>query len=307
MLIFVLFGIGLIALSFGRISNNYVYQKFQNTQYNKICWFLQKCESGDFAKSKFKDIFIGSSQVYYGINDSLLGQQYLNLGFNTPSKDMDLFVLEKFFESGGKTESVYLGVGDEKIVSYGLHPLMPYLVSPKWLLKHGQKCYSLHFWKFVFNRSQIVLESLISPKEKDIIVFNRDFGVGYLDRTISRSKPDDDVQVKKNKFNDQDMANAFDEVRQNICSQWSFHEEIKLKYEPQILMLPSYVLANRFVKMQQFTQGNKHLKGLKFLGLNAGFNNILEKQKNWADPGHLNRVGGILFSKELKKIIGSEN
>jgi hypothetical protein len=139
------------------------------------------------------------------------------------------------------------------------------------------------------------------------VEFNRNYGVGYLDRTVSRSKPDDDVQVQKNKFNDQDMANAFDEVRQNICSQWSFHEEIKLKYEPQLLMLPSYVLASRFEKMQQFTKENKHLKGLKFLGLNAGFNNILEKQQNWADPGHLNRVGGILFSRELKKIIGSEN
>ncbi len=307
MIILGLSGIGLIALSFCSISNYYVYQKFQNTQYSKICWFLQRCEQGDFAESKYKGIFIGSSQVYYGINDSILGPQYLNLGFNTPSKDMDLFVLETFFKFGGKSDSVYLGAGGDKIVSYGLHPLMPYLVSPKWLLKHGQKWYSLHFWKFLLIRSQKVLESMVSTKEKSNLEFNRIYGVGYLDRTVSRSKPFDDGLLQENKFNDQDIANSFDELRHNICSQWSFHEEIKSKYEPQILMLPSYVLANRFEKMQQFTQGNKHLKGLKFLGLKAGFNNILEKQKNWADPGHLNRVGGILFSKELKKIIGSEN
>ena len=307
MLIFLLFGIGLIALSFGRISNNYVYQKFQNTQYNKICWFLQKCERGDFVKSKYKAIFIGSSQVYYGINDSILGSQYLNLGFNTPSKDMDLFVLETFFKSGGGTESVYLGQGGDKIVSYGLHSLMPYLASPEWLLKHGQKWYSLHFWKFLVIRSQKVLESLGSPQEKNIVEFKRNYGVGYLDRTLSRLKPYDNVQLQKDKFNDQYMANAFDEVRHNIRSQWSFYQEIKSKYEPQMLILPSYVIANKFEKIQQITQGNEHLKGLNVVGLNASFNDVLEKQQNWADPGHLNRQGGIFFSKQLKKILSYEN
>ena len=307
MVIFVLFGIGLIALSFGRISNNYVYQKFQNTQYNKICWVLQKCESGDFAKSKYKSIFIGSSQVYYGINDSILGSQYLNLGFNTPSKDMDLFVLETFFKFGGNTEKVYLGAGGDKIVSYGLHPLMPYLVSPKWLFKHGQKWYSLHFWKFLLIRSQKVLESMVSTKEKSNLEFNRIYGVGYLDRTVSRSIPYDDVRLQKNKFNDQDIANAFDEVRHNIRSQWSFFEQIKSKYKPAVLILPSYLIANKFKQMQQFTQGNEYLKGLKVVGLNASFNDVLESQKNWADPGHLNQMGGIRFSNELNKIIGFEN
>lgn len=306
-MIIVLCGIGFIALSFGRISNNYVYQKFQNTQYNKICWLLQKCEYGDFSQTDYKGIFIGSSQVYYGVNDSILGSDYLNLGFNTPSRDFDLFVLESFFESGGKTERVFLGVGGEKIVSYGLHPLMPYLVSPKWLLKHGQKWYSLHFWKFVLIKSQNFLESLVSPKEKNILEFNRIYGVGYLDRTVSRSKPFDDGLLQENKFNDQNMANALDEVRHNIRSQWSFFEQIKSKYKPTVLILPSFLIANKFKQMQQFTQGNEYLKGLKMVGLNASFNDVLESQQNWADPGHLNRVGGIRFSNELKKVIDSEN
>jgi len=220
---------------------------------------------------------------------------------------MDLFVLETFFKSGGKTECVYLGVGGDKIVSYGLHPLMPYLVSPKWLLKHGQKLYSLHFWKFVVIRSQKVLESMVSSKEKNNLEFIRIYGVGYLDRTVSRSKPFDDGQLEENKFNDQNMANAFDEVRHNIRSQWSFYEQIKSKYKPAVLILPSFLIANKFKQMQQFTQGNECLKGLNVVGLNASFNDVLEKQQNWADLGHLNRVGGIRFSNELKKIIDSEN
>jgi hypothetical protein len=307
MIILGLCGLGLIALSFGKISNNYIYQKFQNTQYSKICWFLQKCERGDFGEQEYKGIFIGSSQVYYGINDSILGTHYLNLGFNTPSKDMDVYVLETFFESGGKTECVYLGVGGDKIVSYGIHPLMPYLVSPKWLLMHGQKWYSLHFWKFVIIRSQKVLESWFSPKEKNFNEFKRNYGVGYLDRTISRPKPYDQVQWQNNRFNSREKVNSIDEIRHNINSQWSFFAQIKSQYKSAVLILPSYTVVNKFEKMQQFAEENEHLRGLKVVGLNTSFSDVLENQENWADPGHLNRAGGIIFSKELKKIIGSEN
>jgi hypothetical protein len=220
---------------------------------------------------------------------------------------MDLYVLETFFESGCKAERVFLGIGGDKIVSYGIHPLMPYLVSPKWLLMHGQKWYSLHFWKFMIIRSQKVLESMVSLKEKNIIEFKGNYGVGYLDQTISRSKPYDEVQSQKNRFNNQDQANAYDELRNNIRSQWSFFEEIKSKYKPQILMLPSYLMADNFARLQQFVQENKHLKNLKMVSLNANFNEVLENQQYWADPGHLNRQGGIRFSIKFKKVISIEN
>jgi hypothetical protein len=307
MIIVGLSGLGLIALSFGSISNNYIYQKFQNTQYSKICWFIQKCEIGDFSEQEYKGIFIGSSQVYYGVNDSILGSKYLNLGFNTPSKDMDLYVLETFFESGGKAERVFLGVGGDKLVSYGIHPLMPYLVSPKWLLIHGQKWYTLHFWKFMIIRSQKVLESMVAPQDNNVIEFKRNYGVGYLDRMVSRTKPYDEIQLQKHRFNYSARVNGLDEIRHNIHSQWSFFEEIKSNYKPQILMLPSYLMADKFETMQEFSQGNKHLSGLKMVHLDVSFKEVLESQQYWADPGHLNRLGGINFSNELKKVIGIEN
>lgn len=306
MLIFGLCGMAIIVLSFGSISNNFIYQKFQNTQYSKICWFLQKCTNGDFSQSEYKGIFIGSSQVFYGINDSILGPKYLNLGFNTPSKDMDLYVLETFFESEGKAERVFLGVGGDKIVSYGIHPLMPYLVSPRWLLMRGQKWYSLHFWKFMIIRSQKVLESMSAPKYENIIVFKRNFGVGYLDRTVSQTTPCGEIQLQNNRFNNQGQVNAYDEFKNNIRSQWSFFEEIKSKYKPRILMLPSYLMVNKFDKMQQFVQENEHLNTLKKVSLDADFNEVLENQQYWADPGHLNRAGGIKNSVKLQKIISSE-
>jgi hypothetical protein len=296
----------LIVLSFGSISKNFIYQKFQNTQYSKICWFLQKCTKSDFSESEYKGIFIGSSQVYYGVNDSILGPKYLNLGFNTPSRDLDLYILETFFESGGKAERVFLGVGGDKIVSYGIHPLMPYLVSPKWLLMHGQKWYSLHFWKLMTIRSQKVLESAFSPKNEDVIEFKRDFGVGYLDRMVVRTKPYDEIQLQNNRFNNQNQLNVYDELRNNILSQWSFFEEIKSKYKPYILILPAYLMADKFVKLQQFILENEHLNALKKVGSDVNFSEVLENQQYWADPGHLNREGGIKNSKKLQKIISSE-
>jgi hypothetical protein len=307
MLIFVLCGMALITLSFGSISNNFIYQKFQNTQYSKICWFLQKCSKGDFRQIEYKGIFVGSSQVYYGVNDSILGPQYLNLGFNTPSKDLNLYVLGTFFESGGKAERVFLGVGGVKLVSYGIHPLMPYLVSPKWLLMHGQKWYSLHFWKFMIIRSQKVLESMVAPQDNNVIEFKRNYGVGYLDRMVSRTKPFDKIQLQKKRFNIQNQVNTFDELRHNIRSQWSFFDEIKLKYKPQMLMLPSYLTPDKFEKLQQSIQENDHLNNLKMVSLDLNFNEVLESQENWADRGHLNRVGGIHFSNELIKVVGIEN
>jgi hypothetical protein len=299
MIIMGLSGLSLIALSFGSISNKYIYQKFQNTQYSKICWFLQKCEQGDFNEQEYKGIFIGSSQIYYGINDSILGSKYLNLGFNTPSKDMDLYVLETFFDSGGKADHVFLGVGGDKLVSYGIHPLMPYLVSPKWLLTHGQKWYSLHFWKFIVIRSQKVLESIISPVDENIIEFSRNYGVGYIDRTINRIKPVNEVRLQKNRFNYRASVNGLDEIRHNIHSQWSFFEEIKSIYKPQILILPSYLKADKFQKLQQSVRENKYLIGLEILDLDVNFNEVIESQKFWADPGHLNRIGGIKYSVKL--------
>jgi hypothetical protein len=131
--------------------------------------------------------------------------------------------------------------------------------------------------------------------------------VGYLDRTVSRNKPYDEIQLQKNGYNYRATVNRLDEIRHNINSQWAFFEGIKSNYKPQILMLPSYLMADKFEMMQEFVQENKHLKGLKMVGLEVNFYEVLESQGNWADPGHLNRAGGIHFSNELKKSMGIEN
>jgi hypothetical protein len=65
-------------------------------------------------------------------------------------------------------------------------------------------------------------------------------------------------------------------------------------------------MADKFEKLQQFVRKNEHLKNLKMVSLNANFKEVLENQQYWADPGHLNRAGGIKNSVKLQKIISSE-
>ena len=94
-----------MGITFLTMSNEYISEKFQNTQYHKISWFLQQTVIGNFNKKKYKAVFLGSSQCYYGINDSILGNGYLNLGMNTPSRDLDLFMKQRFIQSGGSSDS----------------------------------------------------------------------------------------------------------------------------------------------------------------------------------------------------------
>jgi hypothetical protein len=156
-------------------------------------------------------------------------------------------------------------------------------------------------------RSQKVIESIITPIDENTIEFKRNYGVGYLDGTINRIEPFNEVRLHKSRFNYRASVNGLDEIKHNIHSQWSFFEEIKSVNNLQILMLPSYMKADKFQKLQQSVHENEHLNGLEKDSLDSNFGDILESQENWADPGHLNRLGGIHFSKELKKVIGYEN
>ena len=269
------------------MSNNYIYQKFENTQYNKINWFLQKVESGYFKDSKYKGVFLGSSQCYYGVNDSILGKEYLNLGMNTPSRDLDLYMKTKFVESGGSADCFYIGFDGFKKVSYGLHPLLPYLATPSWLLQQGQSLFSMHFWKFVLLRAQVVLDDFITP-EIQVKKFGRAFGVGYLDFQISKSRKTEVFNSNKiqklKRFNDPQELVFWDEFRNNIQSQWNFFN--KNKNYHRLILLPSF-------------GNNRNTKDTQVLDMKLP-DSLIYSHKYWADPGHLSRQGGQEYSKYLK-------
>ncbi len=284
----------IVLISFIHIPNQYIYKKFENTQYNKINWFLQKIENGDFKKIEYKGVFLGSSRCYYGINDSILGNDYLNLGMNTPSRDMDLFMYETFVEAGGKTEQVYTVIGGEQLVSFGIHPLMPYLVTPGWLVKNGQSIFSLHFYKYILVRSQKVLESRFEFlwKSRQFLEFKRPFGVGYLDRIISNKTPRSYFQKTKKMYVNPREVTFYDEFRHNIASQWRFIDKFK---DRKKLLISSFQSDTQYRKISNLIK----VKGAMVIDLNT-LQGLNKDYKNWADPGHLNRQGAIRFSIALK-------
>jgi hypothetical protein len=285
-----------------KLSPNYIYQKFENTQYNKINWFLQRIESGEFKKNRYKAVFFGSSQCYYGINDSILGQGYLNLGMNTPSRDLDLFMQSTFEKSGGKADSYYSVFDGSRLVSYGIHPLMSYLVTPIWLLDHGQSLYSLHFWKFVLLRFQHIVQSVFN-KSDHFKVFNRKYGVGYLDVNISENrKPSINFKFQLTRYNDRRLVSTWDEFRNNIASQWNFYDStVKIK-SSYLLFTPGFNNNNVIEKQLESFKKIPGLIEVRSISL-KDYSEFTNNNANWVDPGHLNRVGAIKFTLKLKEML----
>jgi hypothetical protein len=286
-----------VLISFIHIPNEYIYKKFENTQYNKINWFLQKIENGDFKEKKYKGVFFGSSQCYYGINDSILGPDFLNLGMNTPSRDMDLYMYEMFVNAGGKTKKVYTVIGGEQMVSYGIHPLMPYLVTPEWFVRHGQSIFSLHFYKYILIRAQKVSESCFDflLKSKQYLKFTRPYGVGYLDRTVFNRTPRSNFIKIPNRYVNSEEVNFYEEFRHNMASQWRFFDKFK---DSKKLLLPSFQINAEYRKISN----SMKVIGAIIIDLDS-LNGLNENYQNWADPGHLNRQGAIKFSLVLKERI----
>lgn len=287
----------IIIITFFPVSNQFIYKEFENSEYNKINWLLQKIKKGDFKGKKYKGVFFGSSQCYYGINDSILGPDYLNLGMNTPSRDMDLCMYDMFVNAGGKTEQVYTIIGGEQMVSYGIHPLMPYLVNPGWLVKNGQSIFSLHFYKYILVRAQKVMESHLEfqSRTKPYLKFSRPYGVGYLDRTISNKTPRTNFEKTPKRYVNPDNVTFYEEFRHNVSSQWRFFDKFQ---DSKKILLPSFQINAEYRKISN----SMKVKGAIVIDLDS-FNGLNEDYKKWADPGHLNRQGAIKFSLVLKEKI----
>ena len=296
----------IISLTFIKIPNNYIFHKFQKTQYHKICWFIQKSESGFFKQNHYKAIFLGSSQCYYGINDSILGKGYLNLGMNTPSRDLDLYIKERFYETGGNAKNCIVVIGGGKIVSYGLHPLMPYLVGPNWLIKNGQSVLSVHFWKYLTNRFQVVFDYfswLFLRVHEDLIMFKQEFGVGYLDKVTKRRQQNfEEISKLANEpYLEKSKVNFKEDILHNQKSQWNFFINNELKGSNKYLIIPGFQsLSSLEFEVDKINSIQPRMDWIPINYKNLG--DLVNDSMNWADQGHLNRQGAMQFTNSLELI-----
>jgi hypothetical protein len=293
-----------MGLTFVRIPDNFICYKFNKTQYHKISWFLKGSGNGKFKKKNYNAVFLGSSQCYYGINDSILGEGYLNLGMNTPSRDLDLYLKEKFILSGGNSANYIVILGDGKFVSYGLHPLIPYLVNPSWLVSKGQSLISIHFWKYCTTRIQAVFDYfswLLASKDIANKFNSRDFGVGYLDRITNKKQIVHSVYInpRNEPYVNSNAVSLFDEVRHNIKSQWNFMDCNEKLHNNKYLVIPGFESSNSFdLNKKNIVSFNREKI---FMNVDIkNINDLLNDSIYWADHGHLNPKGSILFTKIIK-------
>ena len=135
----------------------------------------------------------------------------------------------------------------------------------------------------------MVLDDFITPY-KQVKVFDRAFGVGYLDFQISKNKKvvvgNSNVREIRNRFNDPQKVVFWDEFRSNIQSQWNFFGHITGPNKFKLILLPSFGNNRNTIDTQALD-----------LKLPAS---LIYSHKYWADPGHLNREGGLEYSKYLK-------
>ena len=291
----------MIGLSIPKIPEDFICSKFQKTQYNKISWFLKMASEGKFKKKKYNSVFLGSSQCYYAINDSILGNGYLNLGMNTPSRDLDLYLKEKFILSGGNSESYIVILGNGKVVSFGLHPLIPYLVNPSWLLSKGQSIFSVHFWKYIIRRVQVLFEYLswfLTENGQNDNLYSRNYGVGYLDRITAKKQMVNikDFDSGNKSYMNINSVSLFDELRHNTKSQWNFIHYSEKLIKNKYLIVPGFQSLKSFSLMtQELMKLNQDKTFIHFK--NDKIESILNDSIYWADQGHLNRNGSLFYTK----------
>ena len=152
--VFLILCIGLTSINF---SDNFIFFKTLDTPYKKVAWNLNLIEnSPDLIKGK--TIFLGSSLIQGGINDSILsskGLPSINMGVPHNGNDLNLYFFDRIKNLQPK-EVVWL---KGKVKYTGLHKLTPLLYKPSSILSNGQGINS-SFIRYFFKRVKLAMEYL---------------------------------------------------------------------------------------------------------------------------------------------------
>jgi hypothetical protein len=279
----------LIILSESPIRKGYIRYKLKGTQYEKLLWFQESIENKELYNRKFDYCFLWSSFTLYGINDSLIEKRTINLGMNTPSKEMELYLYETLIRN---QNSVGFVVRENTKLSHGLHPVLHYVCTPSWLLRNGQQTFQPHFLYFMLKRAQIVFKSWVFfHKSENYSSRYTGFGYRRLEYTIDSSKFKKTQSLKEIKLN----YNQFENWLHNFNSAYNFNKRILQKCRDQKSNIVYFSLPTPSRKYIIIKKNRRKVKwDIEYLRNNY---------YNWADPGHLNTKGAILFSNKMDSIL----
>ena len=324
-LLIFLFALCLISFCEIIIPDDKIIEMTKETGYEKIAWDLNLINH-DSARISNSIIFIGSSWVQGGINDSILCTKgrgkFINLAVSYGGADLDYYLINKIIKFHPKKILIQRFPKGQKV----FHKMMPLLMSPiEYIITFGQ-CNTHFIFTYIPERFFFVIKSLL-PKDE---IFSNHFFKYYGRRSegfkyvICEDFNKKTIILNKKaerQLNKVEFINS-DGVKQNINSKnvynniWRVFLSYTIFGNGEVVRKSTIELCNsKNIDVNEFYV--PHYADAIFDEKNIdtnyfcrpdGFKNkcifiknvaFLANQKNWLDPDHLNSVGSNVFTDSI--------
>ncbi|SNQ44082.1 hypothetical protein [Cellulophaga lytica] len=325
-----------VAVILGEVkySDEFIANKTKGTAYEKVGWNLDIINNYP-ERIKNSTIFLGSSYVLNGINDSVLSvndKKVINMAVKHNGNDLGLYFLNRIKKLQPK-EVVNL---KSKFYTVGFHKLSPLLYRPSEYIANGQTV-NLYFVKYLFKRVKLTFEYLLYTPTKTVYKDEMKFfyGVRYAENELDKDYLNNIDNIEKLERLDESgnlYQNGFNYISENfesliIRKGKSLLREIKFRLSnnswltnsssqeafvyraKEISRLNKFKFSQVYIPVMSDLNINKKYKRSNFLPLESDASNIYEMKDYsflnseiyWVDLHHLSKEGSILFTKVLEK------
>ncbi|ADY30440.1 hypothetical protein Celly_2623 [Cellulophaga lytica DSM 7489] len=323
-----------IVLGEVKYSDEFIASKTKGTAYEKVGWNLDIINNYP-ERIKNSTIFLGSSYVLNGVNDSVLSfndKKVINMAVKHNGNDLGLYFLNRIKKLQPK-EVISL---KHKFYTVGFHKLSPLLYRPSEYIANGQTV-NLYFVKYLFKRVKLTLEYLFYTPTKTVYKEEIKFfyGVRYAKNELSKDYLKKSENINKLNRIDEGFnlyQNGFNYISENLESliirkAKSLLREIKFRFSnnswltnsssqeafvykaKEISRLNKFKFSQLYIPVMSDLNINKKYKRSNFMPLESDASNIYEIKDYsflnsgvyWVDLHHLSKEGSILFTKALAK------
>ncbi|MDP5230864.1 MAG: hypothetical protein NWQ38_10760 [Cellulophaga sp.] len=317
-----------------KFTDDFISSQTYGTDYEKVGWNLNVINN---RKEDVKNgvIFLGSSYVLNGVNDSILslnGIKSLNLAIKHPSNDLALYFLKRLAPLKPK-EIIFL---KGKTFFGDLHKLSPLLYRPSELLNDGQSI-NLFFISYLFKRAKLSIEYLfyVLKNKKGKKDYDNKYGIRYEESYMSNHQFYAKEEIKKRQLEEESFnlnQNNFLYQSEKNNTNWlkrikSLKRKLIFNYYSQNDLLNNTTSQENFVftakeKCKEndiiFSQiylpvvsdavSNLPKNEIPFMLLKSDADviyffkdyNFLNDNTLWTDKHHLSKNGSIFFTSKLK-------
>jgi hypothetical protein len=305
-----------------KITDEKVIKITSETSYEKIAWNLKLLNQNN---TRFKNsyVFLGSSWVQGGINDSLLtskGINSINMAVNHSGADLDYYFTKRIIPFKPQKILIHRFPNGQGV----FHPMIPLLMTPLEYVSTFKQITFNFIFNFIPKRFFFVIKSLLIwedlKPEKDLSKYfgwrsEGNSNIKYdsiqqnnlLNEKINLRSIIKSEQIASNGI--RKSTNTYKNIWRRLLSIiWFGNGELirikniqicnKSKIDVQELYIPNFADA---------LYDSKH-NDTNYFFIPTGFRNeclfiknvsFLANQKFWYDPDHLNTIGSNIFTDSL--------